>query len=597
MEMSRYSEKNYVGSGGMASVYKAFDQKLQRHVAIKELNEQFRDNDEVRNLFLNEARKMALVKHQNVVQVYDILEGDRPTIIMEYMGGGSLATRVGTGSLPVDIVLQIIRQVATGLRAIHEAGLVHRDIKPENILEESGKYKITDFGVAISGEEEALPFVTNKYAAPEVLIDPAKIGQSSDVYSLGIIAIELLLGPREFELAVREAIEQDDELALPAIQNSAQAFWQQWVASPVQLPPLNKIDESIPQDVADFLGHVTRRDRSDRVSDCRAFIKELDAVIAKTGQRASAETEYSDKMKRRLEKAQSDKKGDSGNKKSPLWFKLVLGFSVLLLAAVLWLFLAPKGPTYYYFNVVTVPEGARILWNGGPAEAETTPGQIIAAWGDTVTLTLDDGEPRDIVLGEDMAGLTAVQDQYEYTLEVELVAPLEILTSEQAAAYLDANVDTPWPVDASIPGFDVSGLIPLPIGTGITFNVMSNEPGSLLMVHLSADNYATVVYPAPNGYTPEFAAGEMLNVGEELRLVTREPLGREWVFFIIADGLESPPEPDGVIPIDNTMRAYPIAGRGSPGQELMLWLAEALATVPASTTRLDVEVVDSGAAE
>ena len=595
MDMSRYSEKSYVGSGGMASVYKAFDQKLHRHVAIKELNEQFRDNDEVRNLFISEARKMALVKHQNVVQVYDIFEGDKPTIIMEHMGGGSLATRVGTGSLPVDIVLQIVRQIATGLRAIHEAGLVHRDIKPENILEESGKYKITDFGVAISGEEEALPFVTNKYAAPEVLIDPAKIGQSSDVYSLGIIAIELLLGPREFELAVREAIEQDKELALPAIQNSAQAFWQQWVASPTELPPLNKIDESIPQEVADFLAHVTRRDRADRVSDCRAFIKELDAVIATTGQRATAETEYSDKMKRRLDKAQAGDDSAEGKQKKPLWFKAVLGVGVLFLVAVIYLFLAPSGPSYYYFNVVTTPGGAKILWNGEPAEAEATPGQVVATWGDTLTLIPESGEPLELVLAQGMDGLAEVEAEFEYTLEVQLTAPFEILTSEQAATFLNENLDTAWPVDASIPGFDITGMIPLPIGTEITFNVVSNKAGSLFMVHLSADNYATVVYPAPNGFAPELEAGNMLNVGEELRLVTREPLGREWVYFVIADGLESPPMPDGVIPVDNTMRAYPIAGLGSPGQDLVLWLAEVVKTVQASTTRLDVEIVDGGA--
>jgi tRNA A-37 threonylcarbamoyl transferase component Bud32 len=597
MDMSRYSETSYVGSGGMASVYKAFDQKLRRHVAIKELNEQFRENDEVRNLFLNEARKMALVKHQNVVQVYDILEGDKPTIIMEYMGGGSLATRVGTSSLPVDVVLQIVRQIATGLRAIHEAGLVHRDIKPENILEESGKYKITDFGVAISGEEEAMPFVTNKYAAPEVLIEPSKIGQSSDIYSLGIIAVELLLGPREFELAVKEAIEQDTELALPAIQNSAQAFWQQWVASPTELPPLNKIDESIPQEVSDFLGHVTRRDRSERVPDCRAFIKELDGVIAQTGQRASAETEYSDKMKRRLEKVQTAKSAGTEKAKKPLWFKVVASVGMLLIVALIALILMPSGPAYYYFNVVTEPEGAAILWNGEPTEAETSPGQIVATWGDTVTLSLDGGEPTDIVLQEDMANLTVVQDQYEYTLEVELIAPLEITTSKEAAAYLNEKLDTPWPVDASIPGFDGAGLIPVPIGTEITFNVTSNKAGSLMLLHLSADNYATVIYPAPNGFAPEIEAGNMLNVGEELRLVTREPLGREWLYFVIADGLEAPPEPDGVISIENTMRAYPISGRGSPGQELVTWLAEAVRVVQASTTRLDVEIVGNGAAE
>jgi hypothetical protein len=74
-------------------------------------------------------------------------------------------------------------------------------------------------------------------------------------------------------------------------------------------------------------------------------------------------------------------------------------------------------------------------------------------------------------------------------------------------------------------------------------------------------------------------------------------LGREWLYFVIADGLTGPPEPDGVIPVEDTMRAYPIAGRGSPGQELVTWLAEAVRTVQVSTTRLDVEIVDNGAEE
>ena len=234
MNDSRYVEKNYVGSGGMASVYKAFDTTLRRHVAIKEMTEQFLENENVRNLFLSEARKMASVRHQNVVQVYDIIDNtENPTILMEYMSGGSLATRMGTDPLPTEVVLRIIRQVAEGLKAIHDVGLIHRDVKPENILEEAGNYKITDFGVAVTGDEDAVPFVTNKYAAPEVLIDPHQISAASDLYSLGIMAVEMILGPREFELMIREAIEQDDELQLPAIKDSAQAFWQRWVASSV----------------------------------------------------------------------------------------------------------------------------------------------------------------------------------------------------------------------------------------------------------------------------------------------------------------------------------------------------------------------------
>ena len=99
---------------------------------------------------------------------------------MEYMSGGSLATRMGTDPLPTEVVLRITRQVAEGLQAIHDAGLVHRDVKPENILEEAGNYKITDFGVAMTGDEDALPFVTNKYAAPYKKYMSQGAGQGTD---------------------------------------------------------------------------------------------------------------------------------------------------------------------------------------------------------------------------------------------------------------------------------------------------------------------------------------------------------------------------------------------------------------------------------
>jgi serine/threonine-protein kinase len=100
---TRYSGKTYVGSGGMASVYRAFDEVLRRTVAIKELTEQLRGNADVRSLFLKEARKMAAVRHQNVVQVYDVSdEGDIPTIIMEYLEGGSIASKLGRGPLTPD---------------------------------------------------------------------------------------------------------------------------------------------------------------------------------------------------------------------------------------------------------------------------------------------------------------------------------------------------------------------------------------------------------------------------------------------------------------------------------------------------------------
>src|SRR5690606_13770097 len=317
--------------------------------------------EDVRHLFLNEARKMASIRHPNVVQVYDVSEeGDVPTIILEYVSGGSIASRADSGALASEEVLRIVRQVALGLQAIHRTGLVHRDVKPENILEDNGVFKITDFGVAMSGDEDALPFVTSKYAAPEVLIEPDKIGPSSEIYSIGIMAIELLLGNSKYEAAVRETIEKDSKLKLPAIKDSVQAFWQQWVASTSELPPLDKLDNSVSPEVSAFLASMTRRDRTKRIADCEAVLGELDALIKLSGQRARAPTEYSPGMKRKLDQQKAERAGaadGSTRKKKPLWFKLSVGTGAILLAAVGALFLIPTTPRFY-LEVATTPPGA-----------------------------------------------------------------------------------------------------------------------------------------------------------------------------------------------------------------------------------------------
>ena len=100
MNKPRYENKTYVGSGGMASVYKAFDVTLQRDVAIKVMADQLRNNESVRDLFTSEARKMASINHQNVVHVYDVSDDDGvPTIYMEFMCGGNLASLMGSGPM------------------------------------------------------------------------------------------------------------------------------------------------------------------------------------------------------------------------------------------------------------------------------------------------------------------------------------------------------------------------------------------------------------------------------------------------------------------------------------------------------------------
>jgi serine/threonine protein kinase len=579
----------------MASVYKAFDQTLRRPVAIKELTEQLRDNVDVRNLFLNEARKMAAVSHQNVIQVFDVSDdGDIPTIIMEYLEGGSVASRIGTGPVPVDEVLTVMKQVAGGLQAIHGVGLVHRDVKPENIIEDHGKYKIADFGVAMSGDEDALPFVTNKYAAPEVLLEPENIGPSSDIYSLGIMAIEMLLGPRRFEEAVREAIAADKRLQLPAIKDSAQAFWQRWVASPVELPPLNKIESTISPELASILADMTRRDRAVRISDGQTVVNRLDEVTKLGGMRAAANTEYSPKMKRRLDrkKAESANAATSSAKKKPLWFKLTLGVGGGLLIALAALLLIPSGPPRFYLEVATTPPGASVTVNGELLPNDPTPTWFNGAWGDAVSFQVDGQNPIEVVLSEDMDGLTELEEGFR--LELGWSQPEWIATSRDAARILKQGLPAAWPLEVSLgtPGSELldNGAYSVTVGTDLDFQVMSDQAASIVMIHLGSNDVLAVIYPNPLGVAPRLEPQARTGVGHEIGLVAEEPLGTEWFVFVAAGTLELPPEVPGVQQVGNWAAIYPFGEQGSPGENLVLWLLDTFGDTNASAAVIQIEV-------
>ena len=155
----RFTNKTYVGSGAMATVYRAWDSVMQRDVALKEIADELQDNADVRELLLNEARKIAKIKHPNVVQIYDVTYDDSiPGDCPEFVGGGDLSTAVGGSSTAsVDVPLKVLHDVFSGLDAIHSSGLIHRDIKPDNLLNADGTWKLVDFGVAMQGDEDSYP--------------------------------------------------------------------------------------------------------------------------------------------------------------------------------------------------------------------------------------------------------------------------------------------------------------------------------------------------------------------------------------------------------------------------------------------------------
>ena len=202
----RYRGVRLLGHGGMATVELAHDTELDRPVAIKRLADNLAASDEYKQRFLREARLAARLSHPNIVGVYDAgAENGIPYIVMEYVEGETVSDlvrrrgRVG----PVEAVALAL-QACSGLQTAHDAGLVHRDIKPQNLLiTPDGTLKIADFGIARSLDGTRLTQAgtvlgTAGYLAPEQAAG-GRSTPSSDLYSLAVVAYELLSGHRPFE--------------------------------------------------------------------------------------------------------------------------------------------------------------------------------------------------------------------------------------------------------------------------------------------------------------------------------------------------------------------------------------------------------------
>lgn len=220
----RYELLERIGDGGMASVYRAHDQLLDRYVAVKILHPQFANDEEFIIRFKKEAQGAAKLSHINIVNIYDVGEWqEKHFIVMEYVEGETLKNKIQTeGKLSIRDTLNISVQIGAALEHAHAHNLIHCDIKPHNILlKPNGQVKVADFGIARAASSSTMTYSGNvvgsvHYISPEQAQGNA-ITPKSDIYSLGVVIYEMLTGqvPFKGENVVSIALKHLQEMPVP----------------------------------------------------------------------------------------------------------------------------------------------------------------------------------------------------------------------------------------------------------------------------------------------------------------------------------------------------------------------------------------------
>jgi len=204
--LGQYAITGQIGSGGMATVYKAYHEKLDRHVAIKIMHDTFVQDDNFLERFQREARIVARLEHPHIVSVYDYAEANnQPFLVMQYINGGTLKRHFIKKGMTLQDIKKTMTSLADALTYAHEKDVLHRDIKPSNILiDERDMPYITDFGLARIAEvgestiSHDMMLGTPYYISPEQAKGEKNLAPTTDIYSFGIILYELLVGTVPF---------------------------------------------------------------------------------------------------------------------------------------------------------------------------------------------------------------------------------------------------------------------------------------------------------------------------------------------------------------------------------------------------------------
>ena len=264
-----YRITDEIGSGGMATVYRAYQPSMDRHVAIKVIRSSILHEPTLKERFRREARLIARLEHPHLLPVYDF-DGDHepPYIVMRYLEGGTLKQVMEHGHLPHDEMLYLLGQVAAALDYAHRQGVIHRDLKPSNVMiDREGNAFVTDFGIARSASTPGQENLTDPgnlvgtpaYMSPEQARGQSDVDPAADLYSLGVMVFEMLTG------------------SVPFQNESSLAVLMAHLNEPI--PSATERNGQLPQAVDRVLRTALAKEKGARYPKAEAFVTDLTAAL------------------------------------------------------------------------------------------------------------------------------------------------------------------------------------------------------------------------------------------------------------------------------------------------------------------------------
>ena len=267
--IGKYEVVEKIGIGGQAVIYKCRDSLLDRLVAVKQISSTLAADPTFVERFRKEAKTVARLgaEQPSIVTIHELLENDQGLfIVMEYLQGNTLEAALADRGEPIETkaALQILWRLAAAMHAIHAAGIIHRDMKPSNIIIGEGlRVTVADFGVAVSATgQTSMMLGTTKYMAPE-LFGGGLTDARADIYSLGMIAYEMLTGREKFRHVFADIIRDP---------HSESLRWMKWHGNKrVSAPPLTEVNPAVPKALSDIVARMMAKDPDERFESAEAL--------------------------------------------------------------------------------------------------------------------------------------------------------------------------------------------------------------------------------------------------------------------------------------------------------------------------------------